>query len=286
MADAARIFQKISRSSTVALRSGVNMPIFGLGTWLSSGDGMCKASVEAALKSGYIHIDTAQMYENEEGVGAALKEFPDIFVTSKLRSSAHGEEETRKALDETLRKLQRENVDLFLIHTPKGGKVLETWKTILALRDAGKIRVAGVSNFGVDQLKGIKAAGLEMPEVNQVEIHIFRQQPELRKYCAEEGIVITGYCPLARVKKFGSEAIVALAEKYSKSEAQIWIRWSLQAGVITIPKSSNPKRIAENADVFDFSLDDSEMDALSKLNESFCASSSTTHQDLPWDELK
>jgi len=286
MADEEENRSELMINSTITLRRGVKMPRFGLGTWLSTGGGTCKDSVETAIKCGYIHIDTAQFYKNEEDVGVALENHPNIFVTSKLQPSAHGEEATKAALDETLTKLKRDNVDLFLIHTPKGGNVLETWRTILALRDSKKIRVAGVSNFGIEQLKGIKAAELEMPEVNQVELHIMRQQPELRKYCAEEGIVVTGYCPLARVKKFGNETISAIAKKYSKSEAQIWIRWSLQVDAITIPKSSNPKRIVENADIFDFSLTDAEMGELSKLNESFCASTSTTHQDLPWDDVK
>lgn len=273
-------------TSTISLRSGTLMPMFGLGTWLSTGDGTCADSVTAALRNGYPLIDTAQMYENEEDVGNALKGKNEIFVVSKLNTSCHGAEKTREAVNESLRKLQRERIDLYLIHSPKPGKVVETWRTLLELKQEGKIKEVGVSNFGVGQLQGLKESGLEVPAVNQIEYHLHLPQTETVEYCKSEGIAVMGYCPLARCKHFGHEIVQNLVSKYEKTEAQIYIRWSLQTGVITIPKSSNVGRIQQNAEVFDFELDESDVSNLAKLNDGFKASNAVNSMDIPWEDVR
>ena len=265
------------------------MPVFGLGTWLSRKNAAKKAVIHS-LKIGYRLIDTAQLYENEDEVGAALEESglkrEDVFVVTKLDVVNHGAQACRKALNDSLKRLKLKYVDLFLIHTPKGGKVVETWKTMLELKREGLTKSVGVSNFGVEQLENIRKLNLELPAVNQIELHVFLQQRRPREYMKRHGIAVMGYCPLARCKQFGkSEVLSKIAKKLNKSEAQICIRWSIQEGVITIPKSTNFSRIEENADVFTWSLSSSDMSELSKLDCGFKASNSVNSMDLPWDTV-
>lgn len=246
---------KLSMDSTIKLRSGIEMPLFGLGTWLSEGTGECLKACTAALEFGYNLIDTATMYENEHDVGAALAASPrgkEIFVVTKLKGADHGREKALAAIDTSIAKLQRKP-DLWLMHNPDGGSVIETWKAMLEAKAAGKVRAVGVSNFGVKQLQALKAAGLEVPEVNQIELHCWLQQRPTVEYCRAEGIVVMSYCPLARCKTFGETDLAKHAAAWGKTEAQCALRWLLQRGFITIPKSSNAERVKQNA-VFDFEL--------------------------------
>ncbi len=266
------------------------MPLFGLGTWLSEGKGEARRAVLSAFEAGYRQIDTADMYKNEEDIGNAIKESKlqreSIFVTSKLHPENHGKAAAAAAIDASLKRLGVKAMDLFLIHSPKTGKILETWAALVEAKKAGKIRAIGVSNFGVQHLQGLKAAGVEMPEVNQVELHLWNQQKAIVDYCRKEGIAVTGYCPLARLKRFGKTDAAKVAEELKRTEAQVCIRWSLQKGVITIPKSSNEKRIRENADVFDWTISDDLMQRLDKLEEAFSASTANQATKMPWDPLK
>ncbi len=284
--------EDLIKDFSVSLSGGsdVSIPLFGLGTWLSR-ENAAKEAVAHSLKIGYRLIDTAQLYENENEVGDAIKESKekreDIYVVTKLGSAKHGAESSRLALKESLKKMNLKYVDLFLIHTPKGGKVVETWKTMLELKKEGLARSVGVSNFGVEQLEGLRKLGLEMPSVNQIELHPWLQQKKTRAYMEKHGIACMGYCPLARCKQFGKNGVLSkIAKDKGKSEAQICIRWSLQEGVITIPKSTNKKRIEENADVFAWSLSSKEMDAISKIDCGFKASGSVNSMDLEWDSVK
>jgi len=279
------------KGETVALRDKTqNVPIFGLGTWLSR-ENAAKQAVIHSLKIGYRLIDTAQLYQNEDEVGDAIKESgkkrDEIYVVTKLDIANHGADACRKALKDSLKRLNLKYVDLFLIHTPKGGKIVETWKTMLKLKSEGLAKSVGVSNFGVNQLEGLRKLDLELPAVNQIELHVFLQQKRAREYMKKHGIAVMGYCPLARCKQFGkSDVLTMIAKNLKKSEAQICIRWSIQEGIITIPKSTNKKRIEENADVFTWSLSPSEMSELSKLDCGFKASNSVNSMDLAWDTVR
>merc|ERR1719487_1509014 len=235
-------------------------------------------------------IDTAAMYQNEEHIGAALKECgkarEEFFVVTKLMNEDHGKEKTEAALATSLKKLGLDYVDLYLIHSPKGKNLLETWTTMLSLRNAGLAKSVGVSNFGVGQLEGLAEAGLELPEVNQIELHPWLQQDPCVEYCRANGIAVMGYCPLARCKTLGKTALVQLAEKHGKTEAQGAIRWAVQSGFITIPKSTNPGRISENSNIFDFAFSDEDMEAIKELNEGFKASGSVNSMDIAWEDVK
>ncbi|GAB5354411.1 hypothetical protein AAMO2058_000116700 [Amorphochlora amoebiformis] len=274
---------------TVELRSGIQMPIFGLGTWLAKGKGECLQACQWAINAGYRMIDTAALYKNEEDVGQALQELKldreDYFIVTKLHWDCHGRENVLREIEIQLKKLGLQYVDLYLMHSPKGGKVVETWNTLLEIKKKGLARAVGVSNFGIDQLNELKKTGVEMPEVNQIELHVWHQQKELCKYLKDEGIAVMGYCPLARVKRFGSTAVLKVAEELKVSEAQVAIRWSVQKGYITIPKSSNKKRIHDNADVFSWSIPAKLMAALDDVDEGFKASGSVNNQDIPWKDV-
>ena len=189
---------ELSIASTTKLRSGIEMPRFGLGTWLADSD-ECRAAVKAALEHGYVLIDTATMYKNEADIGSVLKEAAQRpFLVSKLRPEDHGSEETVfAALERTLSDLGIDQLDVWLMHTPAGGKVVETWRAMLKARDAGKVRSVGVSNFGVAQLQALIAAGCEAPEINQIELHVWNQQRDTVAFCQREHITVMAFCPYA-----------------------------------------------------------------------------------------
>lgn len=269
------------------------MPIFGLGTWLSSNNGECEAAVKCALESGYRLIDTAQMYGNEGDCGKSIAAFmsshPNAqmpFIVSKLKGDAHEKGNVRRSLKRSLQLLQLDSIDLFLVHSPRGGRCVDTWKEMLQCRDEGLAKAVGVSNFGVAQLQGLETAGLELPEVNQIELHVWNQQKTVLQYMRDKQIAAMGYCPLARCKRFGDTGLSDLAAARGCHEASLAIRWSLEQGIITIPKSSNPERIASNAQVLDVDpFSPEELEVLAALNEGFCASNSVKSMDLPWEDV-
>eukprot|EP00966_Prymnesium_polylepis_P237374 5489855-Prymnesium_polylepis.1 len=228
------------------------------------------------------------MYENEDDVGAAIrasgKDRADVFIVSKLRPEDHGRDACRAAIDLTLTKLGVEQLDLWLMHTPSGGSVLETWQAMLEARDAGKVRAVGVSNFGAAQLEGLKAAGVETPEVNQIELHCWLQQRAVAEYCAGEGIVLMAFCPLARCKQFGRTRLAEMAAARGRTEAELAIRWLMQTGYVTIPKSASPARIVKNA-VFDLELSAREMEEMAALDCGFASSNAVRGMDIPWETV-
>ena len=274
----------LSLATTVALRSGAQMPLFGLGTWLSQEGSEAKRCVSVALKLGYKLIDTAAMYENETSVGEALASSglarEDIFVVTKLAGPDHGAEAAKVAIDASLKKLGLDYVDMWLIHSPKGGKILETWKSMLECRDAGKTKHVGVSNFGVAQLEGIAAAGLEAPMLNQIEYHFALQQRPTVDYCRAHSITLMGYCPLARRKLVGTTSLTAIAEKMGITEAQLAILWSAQTGAVTIPKSTNASRIQENAESLRATISQEDMAAIGELDK--LAFKASGKRGTPW----
>lgn len=257
-----------SLSSVIQLSDGVKMPLFGLGLFEAATGPDAEDAVAFALKNGYILLDTAQIYKNEADVGRGLKKSgvkrSDVFVVTKIWNANHGYDATTASFTESLSKLETGHVDLCLIHSPLEGKNVETYKALLDLKAKGLIRSVGVSNFGIEHLKGLKDAGLPAPSVNQIELHPFCRRTELVNYCRENDIAVMGYSPLARTKKNDDPDLIEIARKHKKSIAQVMIRWGVEMGFITIPKSTKSERILENANVFDFKLSPEENQILNQ----------------------
>ncbi|MBT2681243.1 aldo/keto reductase [Bacillus sp. ISL-35] len=255
---------------TTTLHNGVKMPWFGLGVFKVKEGSEVVESVKAALKNGYKSIDTAAVYKNEEGVGQALKEADvsreELFITTKVWNSDQGYESTLQAFETSMEKLGLDYLDLYLIHWPVAGKYKETWKALEKLYKDGRVRAIGVSNFHVHHLKDLMADAEIKPMVNQVEYHPHLAQTELLEFCKAEGIQMEAWSPLKQGELLSEPTIVEIAEKHGKSPAQIILRWDLQNGVVTIPKSIKEHRIIENADIFDFELSTDDMDRLNSLN--------------------
>src|SRR3989338_2180840 len=254
---------------TITLNDKRKMPIIGLGTWRLTGK-ECEEAVLSALKLGYRHIDTAKYYDNEEAVGKAIKRCgisrKEIFVTTKIWEDEHADPEA--ALDASLKRLGLDFVDLYLIHSPVDER-LETWKIFEKLQKKGKCKSIGVSNFTIKHLEQLMKSSKAIPAVNQVEFNPFLYQKELLEYCLKKGIALEAYCPIARTKKFSNKIIKEVSKTYNKTPAQIMLRWSLQKGVIVIPKSANNERQKENLDVFNFEINSICVKTLDNLNENF-----------------
>jgi len=289
--------------SKVSLNDGRLIPQLGLGVWQTRAGATCEAAVLTAIEAGYRHIDTASMYGNEESVGAAIRKSgiprEEIFVTTKLWNSDHGN--PARALETSLRKLKMDYVDLYLIHYPVRQR-MQSWHALELLRERGKARSIGVSNFTIKHLTELLRETKCIPAVNQVEFHPYLYQWELLEFCRRTGIVIEAYSPLTKGERLRDRKLVAIANKYptspgeaansqsrtsipgkfsrhsnSKSPAQILIRWALQHGLVVIPKSANPKRIVENADVFDFEISPADMELLDGFNEDLRTCWDPTH---------
>ncbi|WET81423.1 aldo/keto reductase [Amycolatopsis sp. QT-25] len=257
---------------TVELDNGVAMPQLGFGVFQVP-DEETTAAVKAALDAGYRSIDTAAVYGNETGVGKALAQSgiarDELFVTTKLWNSEQGYDATLKAFDASMAKLGLEKLDLYLIHwpTPERDLYLDTWKAFEKLYADGRVRAIGVSNFQPAHLERLLDAGSVTPAVNQVEVHPYLQQAEIREFDAKHGIVTEAWSPLAKGGDLlGEEAIKALAAKHGRTPAQIVLRWHLQLGNVVIPKSVTPSRIKENLDVFGFTLSEEDIASLSVLD--------------------
>jgi 2,5-diketo-D-gluconate reductase A len=262
----------VAEQPTLTLNDSNVIPQLGFGVWQVPPDITATCCVEA-LRAGYRSIDTAEGYQNEEGVGRAVREGgvprSEIFITSKLRNGEHRRDNALRAFDETMRKLGIERLDLFLIHwpMPARGHYVEAWKTMIELRNAGRIRSIGVSNFDLDHLQRIIAETGVTPAVNQIELHPRFQQRDKRAFHKEHGIAIESWSPLGSGRHIDAPAIAAIARKHGKSPAQVMIRWHLDEGLIVIPKSATPARIRENIAVFDFALDDADRRAIAAMDD-------------------
>jgi 2,5-diketo-D-gluconate reductase A len=261
----------MSQVPHIRLNNGVSIPQIGFGVFQIPPERTADA-VRVALDAGYRHIDTAQGYGNEEGVGQAVRESGlrrgDVFVTTKLANDRHGYREAIVALDESLERLGFDHVDLYLIHwpRPRADRYVETWRAFEKVAVDGKARAIGVSNFQIPHLRRIAAASETVPAVNQIELHPYLVQAELREYHRRHGIATEAWSPLAKGGDLLQEpVIVALAEKYGKTPAQVVLRWHLQLGNIAIPKSVTPERVRENIDLFDFELDDDDVTAIEEM---------------------
>jgi len=259
-----------SLTDTATLHNGVKMPWFGLGVFKVKEGTEVIESVKAALKHGYRSIDTAAVYENEEGVGIAIRESgisrEELFVTSKVWNTDQGYETTLQAYETSLEKLGLDYLDLYLIHWPGKNKFKETWKALEKLYKDGRVRAIGVSNFKIHHLEELLKDAEIKPMVNQVEYHPHLTQKDLLAFCKNEGIQLEAWSPLKRGQLIDEPTIKQIAEKYGKTPAQVILRWDLQTEVITIPKSIKSNRIVENADIFDFELSEDDMKTIDALN--------------------
>lgn len=255
----------------ITLNDGNTMPQFGLGVWQATDD-QAAAAIEVALEAGYRAIDTAAIYENEKGVGQALKNTAiardELFITTKLWNTR--QHEVEQALSESLEKLQLDYIDLYLIHWPQPAqdRYISAWENIIRMQEKGLIKSIGVCNFNIPHLQRLIDETHVKPVVNQIELHPLMQQEELRHWHHEQQIVTESWSPLAQGGEgvFTTPIIEKLAKKYGKTPAQIVIRWHLDLGLVVIPKSVTPSRIRENINVFDFKLEQDELAEIAKLH--------------------
>lgn len=263
------------------LSDGNNIPQIGLGLWQVKDEVEFKTSFNAGIAAGYRHFDSAQAYDNEQFLGEAWHksglEREDLFITTKIAVQHFGYKKTKSSFEESLLKLQTEYVDLLLLHFPVTILRKNTWKAVEEIHAAGQAKSIGVSNYTIRHLEEMKDYAKVLPVVNQVELHVFLQQPELIKYCQDHDIVVEAYSPLVRGRGMDDETIVAVAKKHSKSPAQIMLRWCLEQNLVILPKSVTPSRIQENIDVFDFKLDKEDLQALAKLDNGMRTNWNPTH---------
>lgn len=257
---------------TLPLPGGVQIPVLALGVYEARAGRETVDAVLHAFSVGYRHVDTASLYGNEKEVGEAVRAsgLPrgELFVTTKLWNADHGTERALRAFEESRKRLGLEQVDLYLIHWPAPPR-LDSWKALVRLKADGRCRAIGVSNYTLRHLDELAQAGLEQPAVNQVELSPFLRQPELVNACRERGIVVEAYSPLTRGEKLVHPVIVSLARRRERTPAQILLRWALERGLVVLPKSVHPERIAENAALFDFALSPEDHVALDGLDEGF-----------------
>jgi diketogulonate reductase-like aldo/keto reductase len=255
----------------VELHDGVTIPQLGLGVFQVPSE-KTQAVVEEALAVGYRHVDTAAAYRNEEGVGAAIAASgiprEEVFVTTKLWNSEQGHDSTLRAAERSLGTLGLDHVDLYLVHWPLPGADLymETWRAFEKLKEDGMTRSIGVSNFRVEELERLRSEAERQPTVNQIELHPFHQQAELRAYGVEHAIATEAWSPIAQGAALDDGTIATIAAHHQRTPAQVALRWHLQLGNVVIPKSATPERIRENFAVLDFELSEDDMAAIARLD--------------------
>ncbi|WP_414645931.1 MULTISPECIES: aldo/keto reductase [Bacillus] len=261
--------------SKTTLHNGVEMPWFGLGVFKVEDGPELVEAVKVAIKEGYRSIDTAAIYGNEktvgEGIRAGIKEAgisrEDLFITSKVWNSDQGYETTLAAYEESLKKLELDYLDLYLVHWPVEGKYKDTWRALETLCKEERVRAIGVSNFQIHHLQDVLEDAEIKPMINQVEYHPRLTQKELQAFCKEQGIQMEAWSPLMQGQLLDNETLQEVADKYGKTTAQIILRWDLQNEVVTIPKSTKEHRIIANASIFDFELTKEDMEKIDALNQ-------------------
>ncbi|WP_026677907.1 aldo/keto reductase [Fictibacillus gelatini] len=273
---------------TTTLHNGVKMPWFGIGVFkVEEGPELVNA-VKTAIKHGYRSVDTAAIYENEEGVGKGIQEGlkeagisrEELFVTSKVWNADLGYESTIAAYETSLKKLGLEYLDLYLIHWPVEGKYKDAWRALETLYKEGRVKAIGVSNFQIHHLEDVMKDAEIKPMINQVEYHPRLTQKELQAFCQDNGIQLEAWSPLMQGQLLDNEVLQEIANKHNKSVAQIILRWDLQNGVVTIPKSTKEHRIVENANVFNFELTKEEMETIDGLNQNLRVGPDPDHFDF------
>jgi len=255
----------------ITLNNGVEIPQLGFGTFQIPPQETRETTL-AALKAGYRHIDTAQMYGNEKEVGEAVRDSGldrgDVFVTSKLDNGAHAYDDALRAFEGTMEKIRLDYLDLFLIHwpLPDRGDFVETWKALEEIYRSGRVKSIGVSNFQPHHLRRLLDGSVVVPAVNQIEVHPYLTQDAVRSFGAEHGIATEAWSPIAQGKVLDDPTLVRIAERVGKSTAQVTLRWHLQRGDIVFPKSVTRRRIEENFDLFDFELTEGDIGEINALN--------------------
>lgn len=265
--------QKLNANSIVSLSNGVKMPIIGFGTWKITPGPSTRHAIGHALSAGYRHIDTARIYLNEKSIGRALKENnvprQDMFITTKLWNSDQGYDKALKAFDKSLKRLDLDYVDLYLMHWPEPAKRLESWRAMVEIYKSGRAKAIGVSNFTEEHLAELMDHSDVVPMVNQVEYHPFLNQQLLLDFCQEHKIRLEAYSPLAHGRRMQDPVLSEIAAKHAKHVAQVMLRWNIQLGNVLIVKSTQEAHIQDNLELFDFELDKSDMDKINDLNENY-----------------
>ncbi|MFT3927605.1 MAG: aldo/keto reductase [Myxococcales bacterium] len=258
-------------TTRLPLNNGQTIPQVGLGVWQAARGEVTREAVLSALRRGYRHVDTARIYGNEADVGWAIRESgiprEDIFVTTKLWNDDQGYDSALRALEQSLKRLGLEYVDLYLLHWPVAGKRLDSWQALEDLQAEGRARSIGVSNFLVPHLRELLAQCERIPAINQIELSPFLQRRETRALCREQGIVVEAYSPLTRGQRLGHPQVMAVASQCGRTPAQVLLRWGIQHGLVVLPKSTHAARIDENANLFDFELSAEAMESLDGLEE-------------------
>ncbi|RUT47254.1 aldo/keto reductase [Paenibacillus anaericanus] len=260
---------------TTTLQGGIQMPWFGLGVFKVEEGAELVQAVKSAIKHGYRSIDTAAVYDNEKGVGQGIHEAilennisrEDLFITSKVWNADLGYESTLAAYETSLNKLGLEYLDLYLIHWPVDGKYQDAWRALETLYKEGRVKAIGVSNFQIHHIEDLMKTATIKPMVNQVELHPQLTQTELRDFCKTQGIQIEAWSPLMQGQLLDHPVLQEIAAKHNKSIAQVILRWDLQHGIVTIPKSTKEHRIIENAAIFDFELSSDDIARIDALNQ-------------------
>ena len=262
----------VPEQPTVALCDGRTIPQLGFGVFQIPPGEETQRAVELALAAGYRHVDTAAVYRNEAAVGEAIRRSGlvsgSVWVTTKLANADQGATTARRAFEDSLERLGLDAVDLYLLHWPHEAR-LESWRVLEQLHAEGLARSIGVSNFLVRHLDELMARASVPPAVNQIELSpfLYRSREDTLHRCAEKGIAVEAYSPLTKGRRLDDPTVAAIAAEVGRTSAQVLIRWSLQKGFVVLPRSANPSRIAENAAVFDFALDEAQMARLDSLNE-------------------
>lgn len=248
---------------SLTLNTGATIPELGFGLYLINDEVKCRTAVNTALEAGYRHFDTAQVYRNEGYLGETLAQNhvprDEVFITTKIHNANQAEDRLESSFEASLRALQTDYVDLLLLHFPVSGVRQAAWGIMAEIYQSGRAKSVGVSNYTIRHLEELFTYSKLVPAVNQVELHVYLQQPELVKYCASHGIVVEAYSPLAHGHDIDHPVLREIAVKHGKTPAQVMIRWCLEVGTVPLPKSQTPARIRENFDVFDFKLDKDDM---------------------------
>ncbi|MDO4679493.1 MAG: aldo/keto reductase [Eubacteriales bacterium] len=264
-------------NNTIFLNNDREMPLLGLGVYKATGENEAENAIITAADAGYRLIDTASVYKNEENVGRGIMKCgvprKDLFITTKVWNTAQRLGDIQGAFERSLDRLKLDYVDLYLIHWPVPGCYLSTWKELEEIQKSGRALSIGVSNFEIRHLEELARVSDVVPAVNQIECHPLCYPKELIEYCQDRGIQVQAYAPLARGAYLDNDVLCVLGTKYGRTPAQIGLRWAVQKGISVIPKSSNPERIISNGNIFDFVIEQEDMDILDTLNENYHSSS-------------